>query len=176
MQLIEIDKTLYRKRLNIVIISFVGTLLILSLSLGSLMIALLGDFLIENTAGQMEVDNFRYNILGVILALLICVSVLSQIKDKSYFKEIYYVWKLKQLHNRIYRKFKKIKLAAKNDINALTILNFYYHSRKQVYLLDDNTLTIPELNKDIKKLDQMIAKQNLIISLSEFKESLLKFY
>ena len=122
----------------------------------------------------IETNNSQ--IASVILALLICVTVLSQIKDKSYFKEIYYVWKLKQLHNRIYRKFKKIKLAAKNDINALTILNFYYHSRKQVYLLDDNTLTIPELNKDIKKLDQMIAKQNLIISLSEFKESLLKFY
>ena len=173
MQLLEVSKTLYRKRLNIVIIIFVSALLVLSLSLGSAMITLFGDLVIENSVGKMEVNNFRYNILGVILALLACFAVLSQIIAKPYFKEIYYVWQLKQLHNKIYRKVKKIKLAAKNDVDALIILKFYYYSRRQVYLLDDNTLTIPELDKEIKQLDETIAKKNLTISLSQFNKSLL---
>jgi len=176
MQLLKVSKTLYRKRLNIVIVSFVAALLVLSLSLGSAIIALFGDLAIENSAGKMEVNNFRYNISGVMLALLICVAVLSQIIDKSYFEEVYYVWKLKNLHNKIYRKVKKIKLAAKNDVDALIILKFYYHSRRQVYLLDDNTLTISELDQEIKQLDETIDNKNLTISLSQFNESLLTSY
>jgi len=177
MQLIEIDKTVYRKRLNIVIVGFVSALLILSLGLGSAIIAYFGDLLIENADGVMEVNNFRYNILGVILALLACAAVLHQIKNSLFFKEIYYVWQLKQLHNKIYRKVKKIKLALKDDdVNSMIILNFYYRSRKQVYLLDDNTLTIPELEKDISNLNEMIANKKLNISLSQFEESLLASY
>lgn len=177
MQLKEIEKALYRKRLNIVIASFVVGLLILALGLSSAMIAVFGDFMIENTVGELEVNNFRYNLLGVILSVLACAAVLQRIKGKAFFKEIYYVWCLKQLHNKIYRKAKKIKLAAKNDdVNALIILNFYYHSRKQVYLLDDNTLTIPELEKDIRQLDETIADKNLTVTLSQFEESLLASY
>tara|TARA_B110000914_G_C15375542_1_gene405221 strand:+ start:305 stop:835 length:531 start_codon:yes stop_codon:yes gene_type:complete len=176
MQLIAIDKARYRKRLNIVIISFVTALLILSLGLGSTIIAFYGDLAIENSVGEIEINNFRYNILGVILALLASIAVLHQIKDKPYLKEIYYVWKLKNLHNKIYRKAKKIKIAATDNVDALIILNFYYHSRKQVYLLDDNTLTIPELDKEIQQLDKIIAHKNLTLSLSQFKESLLNSY
>ena len=177
MQLTDINKILYRKRLNIVIVSFITTLLLLSLGLSSVIITFFGDLVIENATGEMEVNNFRYNILGVILALLACAAVLHQLKNSLYFKEIYYVWGLKQLHNKIYRKVKKIKIAAKNDdVNALIILNFYYHSRKQVYLLDDNTLTIPELEKDIKRLDERAATLNLTISLTQFDESLLASY
>jgi len=177
MQLIEINKVLYRKRLNIVIVCFITALLFLSLGLSSVIINFFGDLIIENAAGEMEVNNFRYNILGVILATLACAAILHQIKNSHFFKEIYYVWCLKQLHNKIYRKFKKIKLAAKNeDVDALTIMNFYYHSRKQVYLLDDNTLTIPELDKDIRQLNEVANTLNLTLTLSQFDESLLASY
>ena len=174
MQLENIDKTLYRKRLNIVIISFVSSLLILSLVLGSLLIATFGDVGL-NADGQS--DNFRYNLLGVLLAVLACAAVLHQLKHKAMFKEIYYVWKLKQLHNRIYRKHKKIKLAAKSDdVNAIIILNFYYHTRKQVYKLDDNTLTLSALEKDIAVLNEQIKNKNLSVTLEQFDQSLLGSY
>ena len=182
MQLIEIDKALYRKRLNIVIAIFVSGLLILSLGLSSAMIAFFGDIVTKNAEGLMEVDNFRYNLLGVILALLACAAILHQIKSKAFFHEIYYVWRLKQLHNRIYRKIKSIKSASTQDedqlkqFNALIILNFYYKSRKQVYLLDDNTLTVTELDKEIDQLNQLIAAKNLTVTLSQFEESLLASY
>ena len=43
MQLIEINKTRYRKHLNIIIVSFVATLLALSLAFGSILIYFFSD-------------------------------------------------------------------------------------------------------------------------------------
>lgn len=90
------------------------------------------------------------------------------------FKEVYYVWQLKQIHNLIYRKLKKIKaLAAEDNIDALTILFFYYNSIKQVYLLDDNTLTLSKVDAELTALNANIAERNLTITLEQFDKSLL---
>ena len=169
MQLINIDKSTYRKHLNTVIISFIATLLILSLAFGSLLITAFGYSVVNE-----DVSNFRYNLLGVILALLACAAILHQLKHSQFFSEIYYVWRLKQLHNKIYRKIKKIKAAAEQDnVNALIILYFYCNSRKQVYLLDDNTLTLPSLEKEIQQIEMKSAKHNLSLSNEQFSEALI---
>lgn len=66
MQLIDIDKPRYRKHLNIVIAGFIAALLILALAFGQLLIV---------SFEQEGVNNFRYNLLGAILALLACALV-----------------------------------------------------------------------------------------------------
>ena len=121
-----------------------------------------------------ETSNFKYNLAGVVLALLFCNILLNFCKNKAFFNEIYYVWQLKQLHNLIYRKFKKIaKAADEYDVNALIILNFYYQTRKQVYLLDDNTLTLTSIERDIEALSDKLAYKKLTISLEQFNKNLL---
>jgi hypothetical protein len=168
MQLINIDKKRYRKHLNIIIVGFIGSLLILSLAFGQLLIA---------SFSQEGVSNFRYNFLGVILALLACAAVLHSLKHSNFFKEVYYVWKIKQLQNLIYRKFKKIKAAADNDEhNALIISVFYYQSLQQVYQLDDNTLTIASVDKKLNDLQDSIESKNLAVSATDFNKKLLNFY
>lgn len=168
MQLIDIDKTRYRKHLNIIIAGFIGTLLVLALVFGQLLIA---------SFGQEGVSNFNYNLLGVILALLSCAAILHQLKTSKFFTEIYYVWQIKQLQNLIYRKLKKIKAAAENDDhNALVILLFYYQSQQQVYQLDDNTLTITKVNNLLSKLQATIANKNLTINAEQFDKKLLSSY
>jgi len=118
MQLMNIDKPRYRKHLNIVIVGFIGTLLVLALLFGQLLIL---------SFGQEAVSNFRYNLLGVVLSLLACMAILHTLKTSAFFKEIYYVWQVKQIQNLIYRKLKKIKVAAKDlEQDALIILTFYY--------------------------------------------------
>jgi hypothetical protein len=184
MQLIEIDKARYRKNLNIVIVGFIATLLVLSLAFGAILIELFGEVdiasvvetAIENGTVE-EPSNFKYNFLGVFLALLACAAALHTLKNKEYFHEIYYVWKLKQIHNSVFRKLKAIKAASQDgDINALIILNFYYTSQKQVYLLDDNTLIMSKLNKDIENLNEIITNKNLTITTDQFDKSLLASY
>ncbi len=187
MQLIEIDKVRYRKHLNIVIVGFVATLLVLSLAFGSILIYFFSDIdltVVSQATGdlteQAEIvseSNFKFNLLGVILSLLACMAILHSLKNTKFFNEIYYVWQLKQIHNSIFRKLKAIKIAVKkDDINAFIILNFYYHSLKQIYLLDDNTLTISSVEKNIVELNDKIQSKNLAIELEQFDKSLLVAY
>ena len=164
MQLMNIDKAIYRKHLNIVIVGFISTLLILALIFGQLMIM---------SFAEEGVNNFKYNLLGVILSLLACMAILHSIKTSAFFKEIYYVWQVKQIQNKL----KKIKLAAKDlDQDALMILTFYYQSQQQVYELDDNTLTITTVNKDLNDLQEKIAEYNLTIDIEQFDKKLLSAY
>jgi hypothetical protein len=170
MQLIEIEKSTYRKNLNIVIVIFVASLFILSLSVSSLFIALWGDSLLVDGKST----NFSYNLSGVIFAVLVSCGVLYRLKNYFFFTEIYYVWQLKQINNLIYRKIKKIKAAATNDdINALIILNFYHQSRKQVYLLDDNIITLSSLEQEINRLDEQLKQLNLTVTIEQFDKTLL---
>jgi len=168
MQLINIDKARYRKHLNITIVGFIGTLLVLALVFGQLLIA---SFAAEG------VNNFRYNLLGVVLSLFACAAILHTLKNSDFFREIYYVWQIKQIQNLIYRKLKKIKAAARSDdTNGLIILSFYYQSLQQVYQLDDNTLTITIVNKDLSDLQETIVNKNLNISAEQFDKKLINSY
>lgn len=180
MKLIEIDKQLYRTRLNTVIIGFIVTLAALSLLFGTVLIHLFVEnaLLASEIASPEKTSNFKYNFAGVLLALLACAAILHGLKRSAYFEEIYYVWKLKQLHNLIYRKLKKIKTAAlkHHDENALFILNFYYTGLKQVYTLDDNTLTLETLAKDHKVVKDILIEKNISLSSEPFSHDLLAQY
>jgi hypothetical protein len=187
MKLKEIDKKTYRSKLNQVIVGFIITLAILAIAFGAVLIALFADPLaldnitiesIKTAAEQGEQSsNFKYNFLGVIFALLACAGILQQLKNKPFFNEIYYIWQLKQIQNTIYRRLKKIKQASiAGEKNALIILKFYYASLKQLYILDDNTITMTSLNADIAKLETLIAKQGKEITTDQFTQALLSSY
>lgn len=165
MQLINIDKARYRKHLNIVIVGFIATLLVLALVFGQLLIS---------SFSEEGVNNFKYNLLGVILSLLACMAAIHSLKSSDFFKEIYYVWQVKQIQNLVYRKLKKIEQAAKNqEIEALIVLTFYYQSQQQVYQLDDNTLTISKVNKKLSDLQELIASNELTVDVEQFDKKLI---
>jgi hypothetical protein len=186
----NIEKSIYRKRLNIVIVSFIASLLVLSLAYGQGLIALFADnaslsMPVESIATADELagessasdNNFKFNFFGVLMALLTCAFALHRLKTSFFFTEVYYVWQVKQQQNYIYRKLKKIKVAAKNDdVDALIILNFYYASLKQIYLLDDNTLTMSKLNKDMTELAAQIQSKQLTISTDQYQQTMLTAY
>ncbi len=172
MQFIPIDKPQYRKRLNVLLISLVASLTILSLAFGSILIQFFGSD--ELVRGE-PTGHFHLNLIGVLLAVVSCSLVMNVIKTKPYMKEIYWVWQVKQLQNRIYRKLKKVLAAAKeNDVDAITILLYYYHSQKKVYELDNNTLTMVTVDSDIRRIEAQIADLNLTITLDDFSTDLLE--
>lgn len=170
MKLQHVDKGIYRKNMNLFMVVLVLSLILLSLSFGAGLIALFGA---PSTPGE-PTGNFYLNLLGVILAVILCSAMVFQLKAKPFFTEIYFVWQLKQLQNRIYRKLTNIKAAAaKNDVNALIILLFYYTSLRQVYLLDDNTLTLPTLDQELSLLQAQIQGLGLALSADQFTPDLL---
>ena len=187
MKLKDIDKKIYRSRLNQVIVGFIVSLAILAIAFGAILIALftdplaVGNVTIDSVNATVESggesSNFKYNFLGVILALLACGAILQKLKSKPFFDEIYYIWQLKQIQNTIYRSLKRIKKASlEEDENALIVLKFYYASLKQLYILDDNTITMSTLESDISKLDQLITESGKEIHIDQFTQALLSSY
>ncbi len=171
MKLINIDKTTYKKRLNLITVVLVGALAVLAIGFGSILIALFG----AQQATAESTGNFHLNVIGVIGAAIICAIALSYLKTTAYFVEVYYVWRLKALQNRIYRKLKSIKQRADtNDRDAIVVLYFYYHSLKQVYSLDNNTLTLPELEGNIQGLQQQISALGMQVDIEDFDVNLIK--
>jgi hypothetical protein len=166
MQLQEIDKNRYRKHLNRIIVGFVASFTLLALVFGQALIYVFST---------LEGDNFRFNLAGVLIALIVCGAILNKIKNSNLFVEVYYVWQLKQCQNQIYRKLKSIKKAAsENDTAAIAILVFYYRSLKQVYELDDNTLTLNNIISELNKSITLAEENNLDLQIIQLDKNKLK--
>lgn len=171
MQLIKVDKSIYKRHLNLISVVLVTALALLSVGFGSLLIAI---FDAQSVTGE-PTGNFHLNVIGVIGAAIVCSAALFYLKTTPYFVEVYYVWRLKALHNRIYRKLKKIKQrVGENNRDAIVVLYFYYHSLKQVYFLDNNTLTLPELEVNIRNLQQQIDSLGMHVDIDDFDSSFIE--
>ncbi len=160
MKLEQIDKARYRKHLNRVIIASVVGLTAGSLGIAQLLIALFPD-----ASGS----HFHWNLTGVITTCILIAIILNKTKHHPYLTEVYYVWRLKHSLNLITRKLKKIREAAEqNDINAMQVLHYYYQGCRQLWQLDDNTITIDELTVWQAKLDTRASDLNLKLDKQSF--------
>ncbi|EIT7125097.1 DUF3087 domain-containing protein [Vibrio parahaemolyticus] len=174
MEIKQINKDIYKKKVNFVIGGFVALLAISSLAFSTLLIVLFGN---TEVVPEQSTGNFHWNLIGVVLAVATSLSLLNQIKTRPYMEEVLYVWKLKQLYNKIFRKLKSIKAAASNDdLKALTTLKFYYTTQRQVFELDNNTLTMNSVNKELEAIEQIEAAQSLDLDITSFKESWVDTY
>ncbi|WP_286267674.1 DUF3087 family protein [Thalassotalea atypica] len=171
MKLQDINKAHYRKRLNTVIAAFISCFALLAVIFGSLLITLFATPIVDPEVQS----NFKFNIAGVIIALLTMSVIMNHFKKHPLMTEVYYVWQLKQIHNQIYRKLVKIKDAAtEKDTNALVILSFYYLSLEQVYHLDNNTLTMSAVKKDQVKIQTLLGDKKIEQQAEQFQVDLIK--
>jgi len=166
MQLKEIDKTRYRKHLKVVFTGIASTLVIITLGVSNLLIYLLSN---------PEKAYFYHNLASVAVAAVIVAIVLNKFRQHPYMLEVVYVWDLKQQLNRIHRKLRKIEAAVENNDNdAMTIMNFMHRGSKQLYELDDNTITISDLLRKIHVLDERMEAAGLSLSTELFDPEMLK--
>ena len=171
MKLRHVDKPQYRKMTNQVQFGVIAILAISSLVFGQMLIAILSSATV--VAGQ-PTGNFYFNFGGVIMGLMLCTLVVKHGRKKPQYADVYYVWQLKQLQNKIYRKLNAVQqAAADNNVNALTILCFYYKSLAVVYELDNNTLTMTEVNRQVSLLEQQIQDSHLSCNADDFSVELL---
>jgi uncharacterized membrane protein YcjF (UPF0283 family) len=165
MQLREIDKTRYRKHLKFVFAGMIAALVVFSLSTSTLFIYLFST---------PEAQHFWFNLAGVAAAALIIVIVLLQLRTHPFMAEVVYVWDLKQQLNRIYRKQRKVEAAVENnDHDAMIIMNFMYRGSKQLYELDDNTITMGALDTRISVLDERMQAAGLSLSTDSYEPAML---
>lgn len=174
MKLEHIDKAQYRKMTNRVQMGLVAILAISSVVFGQLLITFLGG---EPAAPGQPTGNFYYNLGGVILGLMLCTLVVKHYREKPAFYEVYYIWQLKQFQNQIFRKLNNIQQGVdNNEMHAITILLFYYRSLALVYELDNNTLTLSDVNNHINKLSEKAAALELDANVNELSPEALKSY
>ncbi|PKH03262.1 DUF3087 domain-containing protein [Psychromonas sp. MB-3u-54] len=166
MQLVLINKQRYRRHLNIVIAACIAILVIASLGVAQLLILLFPD-----PSGS----HFHWNLLGVIVACLLLASLLLKFKEHDFMTEVAYVWDLKQSLNKITRAMRKLKMAAnQGDQNAMNALQFSYDGSRQLWLLDDNVLTLESLEHSQKELDQLAIKYDFLLDAKNYHSDLLK--
>ncbi|MEZ9578610.1 MULTISPECIES: DUF3087 family protein [unclassified Vibrio] len=171
MKLQKINKEEYRKKMNLLLVSLVGSLAVFAIVFGTILIELFGSG--QSIAGE-STGNFHLNVLGVILSVALNAFIASRVKGHDYFKEALYVWNLKQIHNQIYRKLKRIQpKAEQGDREALTILYFYYTTQKQVYDLDNNTLTIKTVQQSLDNIVELSDKWSIELDIEVFSKDLV---
>ncbi|MDX2319296.1 MAG: DUF3087 family protein [Moritella sp.] len=169
MKLQQIDKERYRKHLNMASVVATAILIFFALFYGQILI---------HFFAAADGNNFKLNVVGVILGVISLLILFNLVRRHPYLTEVMYVWDLKQANNQIYRKLHHIKAALANsdntNIDAITILHYYYAASKQQYNLDNNTLTIEGLTEEMAKLDSLIIAKNLTISVDDYNPELLK--
>ena len=166
MKLKEIDKARYSKHLKIVFACIVVTLLVITLGISTLIIQLFST---------PDTSHLWHNLAGVAIAASIVVFILNKLRPHPFMLEVVYVWDLKQMLNRIYRKQRKIEAAAENsDHDAMIIMNFQYRGSKQLYQLDDNTITIDNLVAKMASNDHRMVAAGMSLSTDSFEVELLE--
>ena len=168
MKIESINKSIYRKHLNIVIICSIVAFASLSLAVSQGMIWLFTD---------REGTHFWLNVLGVVVGGLITGGVLRAYRDHPFMYEVYYVWRLKQQINYIIRKQKRIEAQLSSDnanVDAFVVMSFFYHACEALYTLDDNTLTMSTVKKKHAELNAQIDALNLDVSYKQYDPNLLK--
>ncbi|CAI8197395.1 MAG: Uncharacterised protein [Glaciecola sp. HTCC2999] len=160
MQLIQVNKSRYRKHLNILIVGCITVLISGSLGVSQWLILLYPD-----PSGS----HFQWNLTGVIVSSIVIGFSLWLSRKHPFMNEVFYVWKLKQALNRITRSMAKIKTAAeRGDYNALLALQFNYDGSRLLWDLDDNTLMMEELNLEQTKLDAMLTQYGLNVDVVDY--------
>ncbi|MEJ6476584.1 DUF3087 domain-containing protein [Pseudoalteromonas piscicida] len=168
MKLVEIDKARYRKHLNQVIVACVIALTLGSLGIAQVLIQLFPD---------ADGSHFHWNLSGVVVTCLLIGLVLKKYKTHPYMTEVSYVWDLKQSLNKITRKMAKLKQAAeKGDVDAMTAIQYSYAGSRQLWQLDDNTITMEDLALWQAELDVLAKKYQVEIKAENYNVSMLSKY
>ena len=168
MQLREINKIRYSKHYRIIFAGIAFVLLIIAPATSALLISLFSN---------PEGSYFFHNLAGVVVGVAIVAFVLYKFRQHPYMYEVIYVWDLKQQLNRIRRKQRKIEAAIENnDKDAMIIMNFMLHGSKQLYELDDNTITMEDLLIKIQIHDERMEAAGLSSSTDSYKPAMLDLF
>lgn len=166
MDLADIDKSTYRQRFRIVFGAIVVVLAIVSLGTSTLLIAIFG------TPGE---SHFWLNLAGVVVGAAVVALTLIRLRQHPYMHEVVYVWDLKQQLNQIYRKQRKIEpLVEENDPDAIAIMYFFYAGSRQLYELDDNTITMDDITLKLRALERRIEDLGITVTPDSYRKAMLE--
>jgi hypothetical protein len=164
MKLRPIDKQRYRKHYRTVFAAVVIGLTVISLGCSTLLIRWLGS---------PNETHFTLNLAGFVVAVLLVAYIVYRFRDHPFMHEVVYVSNLKKQLNRIYRKQHKIEpLIEDNNVDAMVIMNYMYQGSKQLYELDDNTITLEDLAIKARHLNTKLDEKGLKLNTDDYDSGL----
>jgi endonuclease/exonuclease/phosphatase (EEP) superfamily protein YafD len=165
MKLRPIDKYRYRKHYRIVFAAIVIELTVISLVCSALLISWLST---------PDESHFTLNLAGLVIAIMVVAYTVYRFRDHPFMDEVVYVWNLKKQLNRIYRKQHKIEPLIEDDnVDAMVVMNYMYQGSKQLYELDDNTITLDDLVLKARRLNTILEEKGLELSTDDYDPGLL---
>lgn len=107
--------------------------------------------------GEPGGDNFRYNLGGVIAALLLCVALMKlKFWSQPWMAAAVYGWQLKRNLMRITNVMHQVTEAVQaGNPSAMKLLRFYHLGLTQMHQLDGNTSDHSQL---IREVDQHLER------------------
>jgi hypothetical protein len=101
--------------------------------------------------GQADGDNFRWNLGGVLLALLLTIALVRQVLwSKPWMAAAVYGWQLKRSLMRITNVMHHVKAGvAAHNPDAMHLLRFYHQGLTQMHQLDANSSALSEAVAEI---------------------------
>ncbi|MDH3762992.1 MAG: DUF3087 domain-containing protein [Gammaproteobacteria bacterium] len=165
MKLRPIDKYRYRKHYRIVFAAIVIGLTAISLVCSALLISWFSS---------PDESHFTLNLAGFVVAVMIVAYTLYHFKDHPFMDEVVYVWNLKNQLNLIYRIQHKIEpLIEGNNVDAMVVMNYMYQGSRQLYELDDNTITLEDLAIKARHLNTKLEQKGLKLTTDDYDSGLL---
>ena len=165
MKLRPVDKSRYRKHYKMVFAAIAIELVVIALGCSTLLISWFVS---------PDETHFTFNLTGVVIAGLIALYALYCFRDHPFMDEVVYVWNLKKQLNRIYRKQFKIEpLIDDDNIDAMIVMNYMYQGSRQLYELDDNTITMDDLALKSRHLNTKLEEKGLELTTDDYHSGLL---
>ncbi len=125
----------------------------LIIALGFVALAMLLSTTAVMLFGQPGGDNFRWNMSGVVLALVLTVAVVRRVMwTKPWMAAAVYGWRLKRSLMRITNVMHHVKAGvAVHDPDAMHLLRFYHLGLTQMHQLDANSSALSEAVAEIDR-------------------------
>lgn len=113
--------------------------------------------------GEPGGDNFRWNLLGVLLGVAATVAVVRlQFWSQPWMAPAVYGWRLKRSLMRVTNLMHHVKAgAAQGDESAMKLLRFYHLGVTQMHQLDGNSSELSQMVREIDTHREAMQAQGL---------------
>ncbi|MFP6848004.1 MAG: DUF3087 domain-containing protein [Pseudomonas sp.] len=103
--------------------------------------------------GEPGADNFRWNMAGVVVALLLTIALVRSVMwPQPWMAAAVYGWRLKRSLMRVTNIMHHVKAGvAARDPDAMQLLRFYHLGLTQMHQLDGNSSSLSETVAEINK-------------------------
>jgi len=166
-QLEDLDPAEYRRKTRKSSVIIILIFAVLGMGFSTFLVAWLG------TPGG---NNFRWNLLGVLLGLgLTLLLVKYYLSQQPFMREAVYGWHLKRHLMRITNIMHRLKpLAANRHPRALQVLRFYHLAVEQMHRLDGNEANPLEIKAEKKATEEALEALAMDLNQNQLDTDWLK--